>query len=157
MTGLCLGNEPATRHYAGSKVIRNHLIKCFESGQIVPFLSTPVIKKPAMIKELNIYCQCCLPLASEHLKHPGKDEPTCMVQCYICENLYHYSCVNMTLQAAEKLSSVSTKGVKRLLVIFLTQTNYTAYFVHYDFSYTVVTCFSLYIADILGLLSKCCF
>lgn len=105
LTDLCHGNDPATCHYAGSKVICNHLIKCFGSGQMVPFPSTPVTKQPAVKKQLNIYCKCRLPLASEHLKHPGKDEPTYMVRCYICENLYHYSCVNMTLQAAKKLNA----------------------------------------------------
>ena len=42
---LCHGNDPATR------------IKGY-----------PVTKQPAVKKELNIYCQCRLPLASEHLK-----------------------------------------------------------------------------------------
>ena len=68
LTDLCHGNDPATRHYAGSKVIHNHLIKCFESGQMVPFPSTPITKQPAVKKELNIYCKCRLPLASDQFK-----------------------------------------------------------------------------------------
>ena len=38
------------------------------------------------------------------MKNPG-NKVVNMVQCYICDNLYHFSCVNISLDQA--------KGIKR--------------------------------------------
>ena len=70
-----------------------------------PFPATSTLKKNALLKELNVYCKCRLPYVLEHVKRPAGSEATCMVKCYICDNFYHPSCVNITMQDAKKLNS----------------------------------------------------
>ena len=40
------------------------------------------------------------------------DEPLYMVKCYICENLYHRSCVNVTINSKE-MCFCKHKGCKK--------------------------------------------
>ena len=63
------------------------------------FPSTTTRKINAVSKKLNVYCHCRLPNASEHISRKLlAEEPLYMVKCYICENLYHRSCVNVTVK-----------------------------------------------------------
>ena len=48
------------------------------------------------------YCQCRLHYVLEHMKNPG-NEVVDMVQCNICDNLYHFSCVNISLDQAKRV------------------------------------------------------
>ena len=80
----------AVCRYASTEV-RNHLVTCFENGHMTSFPSSAVKKKKALMKQVNVYYQCRLPYVLEHMKNPG-NEVVVMVQCYICDNLYHFSC-----------------------------------------------------------------
>ena len=102
LTDLCYGKDPASCQYAPTE-IRNHLVTCFENGHMTPFPSTSVVKKKALRKQLNVYCHCRLPNVLEHVKNPTGNEVVHMVQRYICDNLYHYSCVNLTLDQAKRI------------------------------------------------------
>ena len=104
-TDLCYGKDPATCRYAGSKELRQHLVTCFENGHMSPFPATSVCKKDTLMKELYVYCKCRLPYVLEHVKRPTGEEVTCMVKCYICDNFYHCSCVNLTVEQAKKMNS----------------------------------------------------
>ena len=68
---------------------------------MTPFPSTKISKSSAVQKKLNVYCQCRLPNA---LEHAGQEEPL-MVQCHFCDNLYHHTCVNLSLEEAKKINS----------------------------------------------------
>jgi len=96
LTDLYHGNDPATYHYVDQKL---YAITSLSTSKWYPFHLLLSQRSLLIIKELNIYCKCRLPLASEHLKHPGKDEPTCMVRCWKFIPLF---LCNMTLQAAKK-------------------------------------------------------
>ena len=100
LTDLCFDRDPATRRY-DHKQTRKHLIKCFEIGKMTPFPSTKSSKRVASTKKLNVYCQCRLPNAMEHAV---KGEPL-MVKCHFCDNLYHHTCVDMTIEEAKKINS----------------------------------------------------
>ena len=91
----------AVCRYASTEV-RNHLVTCFENGHMTLFPSSAVKKKKALMKQVNVYCQCRLPYVLEHMKNPG-NEVAVMVQCYICDNLYHFSCVNLSLDQAKRI------------------------------------------------------
>ena len=75
-----------------------------ENGHMTPFPSTSVVKKKSLMKQLNVHCQCRLPYVLEHVKNPIANEVVNMVQCYICDNLYHYSCVNITLNQVKRIT-----------------------------------------------------
>ncbi|XP_065908034.1 uncharacterized protein [Dysidea avara] len=105
LTDLCFGRNPAS-HLYDHKKIRSHLINCFEADKITPFPCTKTKEKRAMLKKLNVYCQCRLPNVSEHMsRKPFAEEVPCMVKCYICDNLYHHTCVNITIKQAKKINS----------------------------------------------------
>ena len=106
LTDLCHGKDPASCQYANAVELRNHLIACLESGQMLPFPSHDITKKNALIMKLNVYCNCRLPHALEHLKCPPTGEATTMIKCYICDDLYHHSCVGITLERAKKMNAV---------------------------------------------------
>ena len=106
LTDLCHGKDPASCQYAGIVELRNHLISCLENGQLSPFPSTVTAKKKPLVKQLNVYCCCRLPRAIEHVKHPPAEEATTMIKCYICDNLYHYSCVGITLKEAKRMNTI---------------------------------------------------
>jgi len=76
---------------------------------MLSFPSHDIIKKKPLVKELNVYCNCRLPNALEHLKHPPTGEATTMIKCYICDNLYHHSCVRITLERAKKMTAIKEK------------------------------------------------
>ena len=105
LTDLCYGKDPASCRYAGSKELCQHLVTCFENGRMSSFPATSVLRKNTLMKELNVYCKCSLPYVSEHVKHPTGEEVMYMVKCYICDNFYHHSCVNLTVEDAKKMNS----------------------------------------------------
>ena len=105
LTDLCFGKDPASCQYAGSKELRQHLVTCFENGHMLPFLAISALRKSALTKDLTVYCKCRLPYVLEHVKHPTGEEVTCMVKCYICDNFYHHSCMNLTVEDAKKIKS----------------------------------------------------
>ena len=96
--------------------LHNHLISCLENGQLSPFPSTVTAKKKPLVKQLNVYCCCRLPRAIEHVKHPPAEEATTMIKCYICDNLYHYSCVGITLKEAKRMNTIRPL---QLVIMFL--------------------------------------
>ena len=104
LTDLCFDKDPTTCCY-DHRVMRSHLIKCFEAGQMTPFPSTATRKKNSVPKQLNVYFHCRLPNASEHISKLVEEPSYTMVKCYICENLYHCSCVNVTEKQAKKINS----------------------------------------------------
>ena len=106
LTDLCYGKDPATCHYAGSKELRQHLVTYFENGRMSPFPVTSVCKKNTLMKEFYVYCKCRLPYVLEHVKRPTGEEVTSMVKCYVCDNFYHCSCVNLTVEQAKKMNSI---------------------------------------------------
>ena len=73
---------------------------------MLPFPSHDITKKNPLIMKLNVYCNCRLPHALEHLKCPLTGEATTMIKCYICDDLYHHSCVGITLERAKKMNAV---------------------------------------------------
>ena len=100
LTDLCHGKDPASCQYAGTVELRDHLITCFEYGQMSPFPSAVIANQKPLIKQLNVYCSCRLPCAIEHLKHSPTEETTTMSKCYICDDLYHHSRVGITMEEA---------------------------------------------------------
>lgn len=105
LTDICYGRDPASCLY-DHKTIRHHLVNCFESCNITPFPSTQTKKKQAQIKKLNIYFECRLPNALEHNSRKSFTEKMpFMVKCYICDNWYHHTCVNVTIKQAKKINS----------------------------------------------------
>ena len=47
-----------------------------------------------------------MPNVSEHMSRKSfKEEVPWMVKCYICDNLYHHTCVNVTVKQAKKINS----------------------------------------------------
>ena len=118
LTDICYGRSPSSCIYDHKK-IRSHLINCFQTGKMTPFPSTETKEEKAMLKTLNVYRQCRLPNVLEHkLKKPIAEEVPCMVQCYICDNFYHNTCVNVTKRQAKtsilkrKCGFVTTGNVK---------------------------------------------
>ena len=89
--------------------LRQHLFTCFENGGISPFLATGALRKKALMKNLIVHCKCRLPSVLEHVKHPTGEEVTCMVKCYIGDNFYHHSCVNLTVEDVKKIKSAKEK------------------------------------------------
>ena len=83
----------------------DYLITCFEYGRMSPFLSAVIASKKPLIKQLNMYCSCRLLCAIEHLKHPPTEEATTMM-CYICDDLYHRSCVGITMEEAKRKNAI---------------------------------------------------
>ena len=105
LTDICYGRSPSSCVYDHKK-IRSHLINCFQTGKMTPFPSTETKEEKAMLKTLNVYCQCRLPNVLEHkFKKPIAEEVPCMVKCYICDNFYHNTCVNVTKRQAKNINS----------------------------------------------------
>ena len=99
VTNLSHGIDPSSCKYSRSKLLRKHLGHCFESGQMIPFPSTPSVKEAPWTQVMNIYCSCRMLYALEHLKSgsvPG-GEVTEMIKCNICLPWYHHNCVNLTM------------------------------------------------------------
>jgi len=69
-----------------------------------PFPSRDITKRKPLVMPLNVYCSCRLPREVDHVKGPHSDEA--MIQCYICDNLYHHNCVNITLKRAKEINTV---------------------------------------------------
>ena len=61
------------------------------------------MKSPLFI--VSVDCLICL----EHVKHLTGEEVTCMVKCYICDNFYHHSCMNLTVEDVKKIKSTKEK------------------------------------------------
>ena len=83
-----LGDDVTIMHFDISKM-RQHLIYCLDREELSPF---PMEEdKPLQTCDRNhfyisLHCRCLLP------KTHGK-----MVECNICENLYHDRCVTMSV------------------------------------------------------------
>ena len=108
LTDLCHGINPNTRVYASAQELRKHLIYCFEQGTMSLFPSTAssTLEPPSSVM-LPIYCLCRMPFVLEHLtakKQVPKDEDTEMIQCDLCNNWYHHSCVKLSNEELMKLS-----------------------------------------------------
>ena len=52
---LCYGKDPDSCQFATTEVC-NHLVTCFENGHMIPFPSSAVKKKKALMKQVNVYC-----------------------------------------------------------------------------------------------------
>ena len=106
ITDLCHGINPATQQYSSSKNLRQHLVNCFSNGSMSPFPKVASKEhKPAIKATLNVYCCCRLPYVLDHLlpRDVPADETTKMVKCYICDNWYHCSCVNLSDEQVKRL------------------------------------------------------
>ena len=135
LTDLCYGKDPASCRYASTEIC-NHLVTCFENGHMTPFPSTSTVKKKkTLMKQVTVYCQCRLPYVLEHMKNPG-NEVVDMVQCFICDNLYHSSCVNLSLDQAKRIKEqkkcgyVIIKVLTMHLEIYLIQTRWL--YLHFE-------------------------
>ena len=106
LTDLCHRLDPASCQYASSKELRQHLIECFEEGRMSPFPSTSRSKGRPMIKDLHIYCHCRLPYVLEHKtkREVQADEDKHMIQCDLCNNWYHITCVSLTTDEFREFS-----------------------------------------------------
>jgi len=105
LTDLCHGKDPASCKYAGAVELRDHLISCFENGRMSPFPSSDIVKEKALIQQFQVYCSCRLPRAIDHVKNPPPEEAVIMIQCHICDNLYHHSCVGITKEKARRMNA----------------------------------------------------
>ena len=94
LTDLCHKINPSTCHYAESKILRSHLINCFQEGIMTPFPSSSATKSRPTTMNIKLYCSCRMPYVLEHVKKQDvpSDEDTKMVQCMICDNWYHPTC-----------------------------------------------------------------
>ena len=100
VTDLSHSIDPSSHKYSRSKLLRKHLAHCFESGQMIPFPSTPSMKEAPWTQVMNIYCSCRVPYALEHLKSTSAPdgEVTEMIKCNVCLSWYHHNCVNLTIE-----------------------------------------------------------
>ena len=90
LTDLCHKIDPSTCRYAESKVLRNHLINCFQEGIMTPFPSSASTKSRPTTMNINLYCSCRMPYALEHVKkHVPSDEDTKMIQCTVCDKCWY--------------------------------------------------------------------
>ena len=105
ITDLCHNRDPACFKYANSVQPRRHLLKCFETGNMIPFPSVPSPKNKPANKKLKRHCSCRLSYVLEYMKPQDvpKGEPTEMIQCNICACWYHHNCVGMTEDEVKKL------------------------------------------------------
>jgi len=90
-TALVCGNNHSSCVY-DQKMMRNHLIKRFECGDIQPF---PVIRPRrigvAKIITIKVYCYCRNP-----------DDGSKMVQCNKCKDWFHLSCITSGVTKEKK-------------------------------------------------------
>ena len=108
ITDLCYGKDPATCQYSDSKELCQHLLHCFNNCYMNPFPTVASIKKtPSKSVYINVYCSCRLPYVLEHItrRNLSKDETTEMMKCSICDNWYHYNCVNLTLNELKRMKT----------------------------------------------------
>ena len=94
MTALAFGISPSSCLF-DQQAMRPHLIKCFEQGamEIFPILR---LRRPNQIKcceTFDVFCVCRMPQSSTATK---------WVQCSICNNWFHPTCVQIPRQAIEK-------------------------------------------------------
>ena len=86
-TSLCHGIPPSTVLWE-QKLMRMHLINCFESGKMTPFPGRDLLQQQeAILKtvKIRIYCSCRMPQL-------GMDK---MAQCIVCQEWYHQQCENI--------------------------------------------------------------
>ena len=107
LTDLCHKIDPSACRYAESKVLRNHLINCFQEGIMTPFPSSASTKSRPTTMNINLYCSCRMPYALEHVKtqHVPSDEDTQMIQCTICDKWYHRTCAGISDERMKLLSA----------------------------------------------------
>ena len=87
-TSLCYGIPPSTVLFDQNQM-RKHLVRCYESGKMVPFWARDLPQQQHFIKEFGdelvlttvntrIYCSCRMPQL-------GKDK---MAQCTLCKEWF---------------------------------------------------------------------
>lgn len=83
-TSLCFGIPPATQNFV-QKEMRSHLASCFQNGVLEHFPVFPSIITPMSSKYhvVDLCFKCRRP----------KCEESNLIQCMLCNNLYHSSCV----------------------------------------------------------------
>ena len=90
-TALVHGDNPSSYVYE-QKDLRGHLIKCLEGGTVQPF---PVIRPRrvgvASIFTIDVFCYC-----------RNRDDGSKMVQCNMCKDWFHLSCIEATIVKGKK-------------------------------------------------------
>lgn len=83
MTSLSYNEDPTIIKYLQEEM-RDHLIKCFEKKELIPFPSKKrkVLKSEEQSETFNIYCTCWLP-----------EDVDDMICCDKCDKWYHQSCI----------------------------------------------------------------
>ena len=90
--------KPKTLKF-NQKLMRHHLISCLEKKQFTVLSSAPLQsenRKNPIIKEMYIFCNCRL---------PHDDSNLIMIECSKCEELFNFSCVNISEELKIKLNS----------------------------------------------------
>ena len=93
-TALAYGRDPSTQSYV-PRMMRQHLIGCFENRNIKPFPTATGKRRKSIKKviDLPVYCICKMP-----------DTHTVYVYCDNCSNEYHPECVGLKGSIHESLA-----------------------------------------------------
>ena len=90
-TSLVYGQDPSGYVY-NQKMMRKHLIKCFDERMIQPF---PVIRTrragSSSLINIRVHCYC------RYI-----DDGAPMVQCNICKEWFHFNCITTQVQKMKK-------------------------------------------------------
>ena len=95
-TSLAYGRDPSTQSYV-PRMMRQHLIGCFENRNIKPFPTATGKRRKSIKKviDLPVYCICKMP-----------DTHTVYVYCDNCSNEYHPECVGLKGSIHESLAFI---------------------------------------------------
>ena len=93
VTSLLFGEDPTNLEYDMIN-IRDHLKKCIETNNFVPFPSIPKFRTIEIIqsKTVDIYCTCRCP------EFPGQF----MIECEVCHVWFHAPCVSIITKKQRK-------------------------------------------------------
>ena len=95
---LCQGNDPVEVLFCQNEM-RNHLVSCLDIGKFQSFSRMKRrIKRAQMKNEYIIYAVYCF------CRYPDIYDEN-MIECPICQEWYHYSCVGLKMETGLKVAS----------------------------------------------------